>query len=281
MVGFVGAAVDYSHANSVRAAMQAAADATALMLAKNAAKLSASELQTKGNEYFKALFTRPEATGLTLNITYTTTYGSQVTVKATADVKTDFMQLMGFTKLKVAVDSQARWGTTKMQVALALDVTGSMASDGKMPALKTATKELLTTLQAAATTNGDIRVAIVPFAKYVNVEPQQLQRELDRLGGLGRRQRRRQQHDHVHHSEDRQKRQVDEEVHDFDHAGCRTTTTPGTAASPTAIPGLRCQEHDADHGDAGDAVPGRAGQRLPRQDDGSELRLDRAEEQGR
>ena len=37
MVGFVGAAVDYSHANSVKTAMQAAADSTALMLSKTAA----------------------------------------------------------------------------------------------------------------------------------------------------------------------------------------------------------------------------------------------------
>ena len=35
IVGGVGAAVDYSQANSIKAAMQAAADSTALMLAKN------------------------------------------------------------------------------------------------------------------------------------------------------------------------------------------------------------------------------------------------------
>ena len=40
VVGAVGAAVDYSHANSVKAAMQAALDATALMLSKDAATLS-------------------------------------------------------------------------------------------------------------------------------------------------------------------------------------------------------------------------------------------------
>lgn len=169
MIGMVGAAVDYSHANSVRSAMQAAADSTALMLSKEAGKLSASEIQTKGNDYFKALFNKPEALGLVLNINYTTTDGSKVVVNASADVKTDFMQLMGFQKLKVAVNSMARWGTTKLQVALALDVTGSMAWDNKMPALKTATKELLTTLQNAASTNGDVRVAIVPFAEHVNV----------------------------------------------------------------------------------------------------------------
>ena len=74
----------------------------------------------------------------------------------------------------------------KLQVALALDTTGSMASDGKMPALKTVTEELLTTLQTAAVTNGDVRVAIVPFAKYVKRRSQQPQSDLARLGRLER-----------------------------------------------------------------------------------------------
>ena len=37
VIGLVGAAVDYSRANSARTAMQAAIDATALMLSKDAA----------------------------------------------------------------------------------------------------------------------------------------------------------------------------------------------------------------------------------------------------
>ena len=40
ITGFVGAAVDYSRANSARTAMQAAVDATALMLSKTASSLS-------------------------------------------------------------------------------------------------------------------------------------------------------------------------------------------------------------------------------------------------
>jgi len=39
-----------------------------------------------------------------------------------------------------------------------------MASSGKMDALKTASKNLLKQLQAAAQKDGDVRVAIVPFA---------------------------------------------------------------------------------------------------------------------
>ena len=49
LVGFVGAAVDYSHANSVKAAMQAAVDATGLMLSKEVNNLNESEVLTKAN----------------------------------------------------------------------------------------------------------------------------------------------------------------------------------------------------------------------------------------
>jgi hypothetical protein len=52
-----------------------------------------------------------------------------------------------------------------------LDVTGSMADDGKMTALKPAAKALIDQLSAAATTNGDIYISIVPFSKDVNMGP--------------------------------------------------------------------------------------------------------------
>src|SRR5438128_8968740 len=88
MVGFVGAAVDYSHANSVKAAMQAASDSTALMLSKSASTMTQSQIQTNATAYFTALFTRPEATGLQVTATYTTTGGNQIQVAATANVAT-------------------------------------------------------------------------------------------------------------------------------------------------------------------------------------------------
>ncbi len=148
MVGFVGAAVDYSRANSVKTAMQAASDATALMLSKVASGLTASDIQTKGTAYFTAVFNRPEANGLQVTSTYTTANGSQIVVKATANVKTDFMGMIGQSTMKIGVDSQIKWGNTRLRVALVLDNTGSMADDGKMTALKTATNALLDQLKA-------------------------------------------------------------------------------------------------------------------------------------
>jgi hypothetical protein len=44
-----------------------------------------------------------------------------------------------------------------------------MASNGKMTQLKTASHNLLTTLKNAAKQLGDVKVAVVPFDKIVNI----------------------------------------------------------------------------------------------------------------
>src|SRR4029079_1525829 len=80
VLGGIGAAIDYSRAHSVKAAMQAALDSTALMVSRDAATTTSADLQTKADKYFKALFTRPEATNVTVTANYTTIGGSQVLV---------------------------------------------------------------------------------------------------------------------------------------------------------------------------------------------------------
>jgi hypothetical protein len=149
--------------------MQSAADSAALMLSKDASTLTNSQLQTKANEYFKALFTRPEATGLSIVATYTNSGGSQLKLNATSNVKTDFMNLMGFASMNIGVESQVKWGNSRLRVALALDTTGSMNDDGKMDALKVATKNLLDQLKNAGSQAGDVYVSIIPFSQDVNV----------------------------------------------------------------------------------------------------------------
>jgi Flp pilus assembly protein TadG len=169
IVGFVGAAVDYSQANSVRTALQAALDSTALMLSKEAANLTSAQMQTKATNYFMAMFNRPQATSIVITPTYTTTGGSQVTVNGSANVPTNFMGVMGYNYLPVRGTSTVKWGSSRLRVALALDNTGSMSSSNKMTTLKTAAKSMLDQLKSAATTNGDVYVSVVPFAKDVNV----------------------------------------------------------------------------------------------------------------
>lgn len=169
MVGAVGYAVDYSHANNVKAAMQAALDSTALMLARDAPNLSNTELNSKALTYFTALFNRPEAKNITINASYTTTSGSKIVVDGSATVPTTFLGVIGYDNVDIGGSSTAAWGSSRLRVALALDNTGSMASDGKMTALKAATKSLLTQIKDSASQNGDVYVSIIPFSKDVNV----------------------------------------------------------------------------------------------------------------
>ena len=81
----------------------------------------------------------------------------------------EFVRVLGYETFHVGASSTARWGITRLRVALVLDNTGSMADDGKMPALKTATKNLIDQLHGAVTTDGDVYVSIIPFAKDVNL----------------------------------------------------------------------------------------------------------------
>jgi Flp pilus assembly protein TadG len=169
VIGAVGAAVDFSHANAVKAGMQAALDSTALMLSRDAGTLSNTDLQTKAKNYFNAMFSRPDATGVTVTATYSTSAGAQVIVNGSANVPTSIMGIVGYNSITVSGSSTAKWGSERLRVALALDNTGSMASDGKMDALKSATKALLTQLKNAAAQNGDVYVSIVPFSDDVNI----------------------------------------------------------------------------------------------------------------
>jgi Flp pilus assembly protein TadG len=170
LVTAVGMAVDYSRANATRSAMQAAGDATALMLAKGASSMNGTQLQTNASTYFQANFNRPETQNLLVNATYTQgATGYTLKVDAAAGVNTVFLGLIGYSQIPLSTTATASWNNQKLRVALVLDNTGSMSSSGKMTALKTATHNLLSQLQSAATNNGDVYVSIIPFAKDVNV----------------------------------------------------------------------------------------------------------------
>ena len=76
----VGSAVDYSRANSIKAAMQAALDSTALAMSKTAGSLNSTDLQTKATAYFNALFTRPDAHDAQITTSYSAS-ASTLTIK--------------------------------------------------------------------------------------------------------------------------------------------------------------------------------------------------------
>ena len=63
LLSFTGAAIDYSRANNARTSMQSSLDSVALMLLKDLTQglIKASDVQTKAQDYFNALYTNKDA----------------------------------------------------------------------------------------------------------------------------------------------------------------------------------------------------------------------------
>jgi Flp pilus assembly protein TadG len=165
--GLAGAALDYSRANSARTAMQAALDSVALMLSKEPG-LTQAQMTQKGNDYFRALYNRPDA----LNVQIASIYNpatSTLTLNGSAVVDTTVSRVLGKTQIPISTSSTVTWGSTKLRISLVLDNTGSMNQFGKIQALKTASHQFLQMMQKAAQNPGDVQVAIVPFTVSVNV----------------------------------------------------------------------------------------------------------------
>lgn len=176
LLSLVGAAVDYARVNNARTAMQAALDSAALMISKDAAManppMSAGDIQTKAEAYFKVLYTNSYAPKISFTATYTPpSSGSTSTVKleATGTMPTEIMKVAGFSKIDFAIASTATWGSARLRVALALDNTGSMSSDNKLPSLKDAAKTLINQLSGLSQNAGDVYISLIPFATNVKV----------------------------------------------------------------------------------------------------------------
>ena len=167
LLGLAGATFDYTRASDARTRLQAAVDMAALAASRLPSATSQSTFETQVRNMVSASAGGSiDASSLTITPSRDT---GKITVAAAATVPTSIMAILGFNSLSIAASSTVEWGNTRLRVALALDVTGSMGYDGKLPALQTAAKNLLKHLKTAAIADGDVYVSIVPFAKDVNV----------------------------------------------------------------------------------------------------------------
>lgn len=165
VVGAMGAALDYSLANSYRTDMQKALDAAALAVSK-VMPMEQTALDKVAMQYFTASLGDHSLTGLKLTVTPDQ---GHVKLHASGDYTPGVASLFGIDKFEVGVTSEARWGIGKVEVALVLDNSGSMSDHGRMGHLKNAAADLLKVLEGSAKNPGDAKVAIVPFDSGVRV----------------------------------------------------------------------------------------------------------------
>ncbi len=127
LFGAVGAAVDYSRASSVRAAMQGALDATALTLSKDS-QVAQSVLLQSAADKFKANLNRPDAQNIQVTAQMAAVSGgTSLTMSASATIKTEFVGLMGYSTLALSVNSAVATVSDGLGCVLSLAPTASSA----------------------------------------------------------------------------------------------------------------------------------------------------------
>ena len=161
----IGMAVDYSSTVRSRDALQAATD-SAVLGVNTATAASNDEIKARVE---KAL--RGQAPADLKDLTVSTTVsadGRSVTATARANVIHPVPALFVPVHSSVSATATAKRGLgLGVELALVLDTTGSMAEKNKMPTLKSAANLLVDTLTSDPST--DVKIALVPFAIYVNV----------------------------------------------------------------------------------------------------------------
>jgi Flp pilus assembly protein TadG len=167
----IGVAVDYGRAMIVNERLQAALDSAGLAVGSWVG-LSPADMEIKAQQYFDANYP-PSTIGSASTINISST-GNEIHISASADLPTTFMKLAHINSISVKAESTIAIGRGTVEVALALDNSGSM-SGSKISALKTAASNLVDTLFSSAQYSSKpdpIKVSVVPFAASVNVGPQ-------------------------------------------------------------------------------------------------------------
>ncbi|MFT4148970.1 MAG: vWA domain-containing protein [Paracoccaceae bacterium] len=161
MVLMGGLAVDLMRYEYTRTSLQQTADTSALAAAAWSQKLEAEDVVEdyfdKDNKLQYLTKVYPESA---LNYT-------RVTVEAERVQPTFFMRMMGYDTLDVPAASVAEQRITNVEIAMVLDVSGSMAGT-KIANLKTAAKQFVSDV-LSKDTESRVSVAIVPYNGQINL----------------------------------------------------------------------------------------------------------------
>jgi Flp pilus assembly protein TadG len=171
LFGMVGAAVDYSQAANLKTKLQAATDATALFVAREADKLSDSELAVRASKVLLAEL--PNELSVKVDSLALSVGRTELTMKTSAVFPTSFMDLFGIDVVPVTASTMTVITNDTYEIALVLDNSGSMSSSAggksKMSAAKEAAKKLVNIMLTSPTSKDRTEISLVPFTLSVKV----------------------------------------------------------------------------------------------------------------
>lgn len=180
IVSAVGLSIDISRAMTAQTHLSNAVDAAVLSTTRLVTQgaMSSKDAEKEVKKFLFANFDNKRY-GVNPTITEIDVDDTAKTMSVTAhiDLPTAFMSIAGVESQKVNWTSEAAFSDTKIEVAMALDVTGSMwdmipgTSDRKIDALKDAASEAVSALLPNAAAAKRVRIGLVPYAATVDASP--------------------------------------------------------------------------------------------------------------
>lgn len=167
LLGFMGLGVDSARAYLLKARLSQALDAAALAAGRSNADQATSE--AKANMVFKANFPNGFMDATVTGPTFVFNNADHtVKATATASIPTYFVHLIGQYNFTVSGETEVKRNANSLEIALVLDITGSM-SGSKITDLKAAAKDMIDTVVWDDQSEYYSKVAIIPYSNSVNV----------------------------------------------------------------------------------------------------------------
>jgi len=161
----IGAAIDYGRALIVQQQMASAEDAAGLAIASWTG-LTQAELKAKAQLFFDANYKSTMGAPSPLQVNFN---GDNIVISVTANVPTTFMRIANIDHLNMHAQATITKKERNIELVMVLDTTGSMASDGKIGALKSAATSMVSTLFEGNDQSSTVKIGVVPFSAAVNI----------------------------------------------------------------------------------------------------------------
>lgn len=170
--GVVGLSIDGLRAYRMKSRIGAVIDSAALAGAKLLANRNATDSEVQAAVNAVLLAANQELATLWATVGQATVAvdrsANTVALQIGVAVPTTFAQVIGISNLDFTSATRVAYKIQSLELAMVLDVTGSMNNDGKLDAMKASASTVIDALMASAQFNDTVRIGLVPFAASVN-----------------------------------------------------------------------------------------------------------------
>lgn len=166
MLVATGLSIDYNRSVTVQAALQNDLDAAMLAAAQKSEDID--EIKSFAQHFLGDNWHNKYGVTGTVAVNVTKPEDNLLLGSILVKVPTTFMAIAGKSEVDIAVESEIQMAAGNIEVALVLDVTDSMIGT-KIEALKDSATSLIDKAFEDQRSRDHVRIALVPFADYVNV----------------------------------------------------------------------------------------------------------------